>query len=132
MNFKLIESTLNISLPDFYIKAIENYPFKAVDKLDFIEDDLVRDTDWIIENNTQLRSSKFFNQEWPLHYFAFAHDGFGNYMFLNLKDDDKTIYFADHEEELGLSNLSNLEYSSSMAEYIAMSIEDQKEIIGGS
>lgn len=132
MNLKFIESELNISLPDFYHSAIKNYPFKAIDDLDFVEDSLVRDAKWIIKNNTELRSSTFFGKEWPHHYFVCGHDGFGNFFFLNLNENDQTIYFADHEEDVSLDDLPYLEYSSTMAEYISMNLEDQKEIIGGS
>jgi hypothetical protein len=130
MNLKLIESELNINLPSFYNSAIQSYPFTAFDDLDFVEDNLVRDAEWIIENNSKLRSSTFFGKEWPQYYFAFGHDGLGNYFFLNLKENDLAIYFADHDEDISLNDLSYLEYSSTMKEYISMSLEDQQEIIG--
>lgn len=129
MNFDLIEAELNIRLPSFYKSALENYPFKRVDDLDFVEDNLVRETDWLIEHNSRLRSQAFFGQQWPHDYFAVGHDGFDNYMFLNLKHNDQAIYFADQDEAVCLTNLSYLLYSSSMDEYISMSIEDQKAII---
>lgn len=131
MNLKLIESELNISLPGFYNSAIQNYPFKPVDHLDFVEDNLVKNSDWIIDNNSSLRSSTFFGRQWPQAYFAFGHDGFGNYFFLNLKENDPTIYFADHDEDVSLNDLPYLEYCSSMEEYISMGLEDQQDIIGG-
>lgn len=132
MNFKLIEFELNISLPSFYHSVIQNYPFKRVDDLDFVEDSLVRETEWIIDNNSRLRSLSFFGKEWPQHYFALGHDGFGNYFFLNLKENDRAIYFADHDEGLSLNDLPYLEYSATMEEYISMNLEDQREIVGGS
>lgn len=131
MNFKRIQTELNISLPSFYRIAINNYPFTAVDELDFVEDNLIKDVTWIIEHNAALRTSSFFGKEWPQNYFVIGHDGFGNYFFLNLKDNDQAIYFADHDEDVDLNNLSYLMYSSSMSVYISMNLEDQKEIVGG-
>lgn len=129
MDLKFIEAEFSISLPGFYHSAINNYPFTKVDDLDFVEDNLVRDVEWVIQHNSTLRSSTFFGRTWPKHYFAFGHDGFGNYFFLNLNDNDQAIYFADQSEDVSLNDLPYLEYSSSMADYVCMSLEDQQEII---
>ena len=130
MNFGLLEVEFGIELPKFYKESILNYPFKAVDDLDFVEDNLVRELDWVLENNIQLRNEGFFGQRWLDHYFSIGHDGFGNYVFISLKDNDMKIYFVDHEFEYDLTKLEELEYASSMEEYISMCNEDQLDILG--
>jgi len=130
MNFDFLESEFGIELPEFYKQSISNYPFNAIDDLDFIEANLVRDLDWVIENNTLLRDKGFFGQRWQHHYFSIGHDGFGNYFFISLKGNDTKIYCADHEFDFDLTNIETLEYAPSMKEYISMCKEDQLDILG--
>ena len=120
MNFALIELELNIKLPSFYKNTVSDYPFQKKDELDFVEDNLVRDEKWVIENNTNLRENGFFENNWSSNFIAIGHDGFGNYIFLNLVSSDEKIYYADHDHDydLDINDLEGLEYSSSMEEYI--------------
>ena len=130
MNFDRISAELNIELPKFYKESILDYPFTALDELDFVEENLERDIEWILESNIELRENGFFGQSWPKNYFAIGHDGFGNYVFLSLIDNDKKIYFVDHDFLEDINLLEELEYAPSMEEYIEMCKEDQIEILG--
>ena len=129
MDFEKIESKLSISLPEYYKLAISNYPFKALDNLDFVEDNLVNDEEWLIQTNIELRECSFFGNTWPSHFFAIGHDGFGNFTFINVKEFDETIYFADHEEEFVPSDIDDLELCSNMTEYIQDCLEEQKDVL---
>ena len=130
MNFDRISAELNIELPKFYKESILDYPFTALDELDFVEENLERDIEWILESNIELRENGFFGQSWPKNYFAIGHDGFGNYVFLSLRDNDKKIYFVDHDFLEDINLLEELEYAPSMEEYIEMCKEDQIDILG--
>ncbi len=125
----VIENRLEITLPDFYRAVMMNYPFKPVDELDCVEDDLVKEVEWVVSSNQDLRTEGFFGAAWPHSFFAIGHDGFGNYYFLNLKNNDCVIYFADHEEPFDSINLESLEFASNMDEYIEICIECQQDVL---
>jgi len=105
MNFLLIEAQLDVKLPSFYKNTISDYPFQAKDELDFVEDNLVNDEKWLLDSNQDLRENGFFEYSWPDNFFAIGHDGFGNYIFLNLKNNDEKIYSADNDFEFDINNL---------------------------
>ena len=128
-DFDTVEKKLGITLPTFYKNAIINYPFKAQDDLDDIEDSLVCDHKWLIDENIELREKGFFDQEWPNYFYAFGKDGFGNYYFINLRDDDQSIYFADHEETFNYENIEEMRSNWSMDDFIEDQIDIRKETV---
>lgn len=117
-NLARIEEQLQITLPEFYKKTITDYPFKAKNENDFIEDNIVKDTDWLIDVNKELRIIGFMGTQWPNHFYAIGHDGCGGFMFINLQKEDTTIYYADHEEEFDVYKLDELELFESMEEFV--------------
>jgi hypothetical protein len=127
--FKLIESELNIRLPYFYMSALENYPFTPLDDLDCVEDNLVKDSDWIIQSNFDLRRNGFFGRPWPNHLLAIGHDGFGDFLFIDLSVSEGVIYITDHEEEFDLTDITEMELASSMEEYISSCKEEQQDVV---
>ena len=96
--FAEMENKLGLLLPDFYKSALQHYPFEPLDEIDCVEGNLVKELDWVISTNFELRECSFFGNQWPPHFLAIGHDGFGNFSFLNLKENDTAIYFIDHEE----------------------------------
>ncbi|WP_020411245.1 SMI1/KNR4 family protein [Microbulbifer variabilis] len=128
-HFKEIEDKLGLILPEFYKSALLNYPFKPLDEIDCVEDNLVKELEWITITNLELRKCHFYGNLWPPHFLAIGHDGFGNFMFLNLKEHDKTIYFADHEEEFDSRDISDLELAADMEEYIQLCKEEQEDVV---
>lgn len=72
--FMEVEEKLSIVLPEFYKTALINYPFTPIDSLDFVEDNLVKEHDWIIDSNLELRKCGFFGCLWPSRFFAIGHD----------------------------------------------------------
>ena len=127
--FKLIESELNIRLPYFYTSSLENYPFAPLDDLDCVEDNLVKDSDWIIQSNCVLRTNGFFGRPWPNHFFAIGHDGFGDFLFVDLSRSDEIIYITDHEEEFDLTDIVEMELASSIEEFIKSCKEEQQDVV---
>ena len=100
-----------------------------MDEIDCVEDNLVKETEWIIKTNLELRECKFFGNLWPARFLAIGHDGFGNFIFLNLSESDETIYFVGHEEEFDPQNISDLELASNMEEYIQLCREEQDDVV---
>ena len=125
----VIETHLEITLPGFYREAMMNYPFRPLDEFDCVEDDLVKEVEWIVSSNQELRTEGFFGAKWPQTFFAIGHDGFGNYYFLNLQDNDPAVYFADHEEAFDHKYLEQLEFASDVDEYIEICLECQQDVI---
>jgi hypothetical protein len=128
-NLVQVENTLEIVLPEFYKKIMQEYPFEVKEDLDFVEDNLVKETEWLINENKDLRQNGFFSHFWPNHLFAIGHDGFGNYIFLNLKGNDPKIYLVNHDENIDFNDISDIELSSTMSEYIAECIEEQDDVL---
>jgi hypothetical protein len=116
LDFEIIESKLSISLPEYYKLAISNYPFKALDNLEFVEDNLVNNEEWLIQTNIELRECSFFGNTWPSHFFAIGHDGFGNFTFINVK-------------EFVPPDIEDLELCSNMKKYIQDCLEEQKDVL---
>ena len=108
---------------------MENYPFNPLDDLDFVEDNLVKDFEWIVKTNENLRTEGFFGSHWPSQFLAIGHDGFGDFLFLNLSEESESIYITNHEEEFDYSDISNFELASSMAEYIELCLEEQQDVV---
>jgi len=128
-SIRIIESRFKIVLPSFYKDVLVEYPFSPLDELDFVEDNLLRECDWLIDSNRELRESGFFGKQWPNHFFAIGHDGFGNYYFLNLHENDEAVYIADHEENFNHNNISDMELASSMKEYVEICLEEQQDVV---
>ena len=124
-----IESALKIILPSDYKDALLHYPFSPLDKFDCVEDNLVNECDWLIDSNQELREIGFFGNQWPSHFFAIGHDGFGNYIFLCLLGNDEAVYIADHEEDFNQNNIADMELASDMKEFIEICLEDQQDIV---
>ena len=127
--FKEIEKNLGMIFPEFYKSALKNYPFKPLDEIDCVEDNLVKELDWITTTNLELRECRFFGNLWPSNFLAIGHDGFGNYIFLNLGGNDEAIYFVDHEEEFDPQDISELELASDMEEYIQLCKDEQEDVV---
>ncbi|GAA5446265.1 hypothetical protein Misp06_04482 [Microbulbifer sp. NBRC 101763] len=120
-----INNAFDIELPSFYTDALINYPFPSSDDPDCIEGQLVKDLDWLIKTNRKLREDGFCYQDyWPNHFFAIGFDGFGNYYFINLLQQDTSIYIADHEEDFNHKEISNMELASNIEEYINDCLEE--------
>jgi len=128
-DFKEIEENLGIILPDFYKSTLLNYPFKPLDEIDCVEDNLVKELDWITTTNLELRECRFHGNLWPHHFLAIGHDGFGNFIFLNLEAYDERIYFADHEEQFDPRDIADLELAGNMEEYIQLCKEEQEDVV---
>ena len=126
---EIIEQQLGIHLPSHYKKAMENYPFTPIDNLDFVEDNLVKDFEWLVRENTDLIKFGFFGNSWPRHLFAIGHDGFGNYIFINLESDDEEVFIADHEVEFDPKALHEMLLASNFKEYINSCIEQQIDVV---
>lgn len=128
-DIKEIEEKLGLILPEFYKSALLNYPFKPLDEIDCVEDNLVKELDWIATTNLELRECRFFGNLWPPYFLAIGHDGFGNFIFLNLGEYDEAIYFADHEEEFDPCDISALELAADMGQYIQLCKEEQEDVV---
>ncbi|MFT6734563.1 MAG: hypothetical protein ACJAS9_002765 [Polaribacter sp.] len=76
-----------------------------------------------------LRKNGFFGRPWPGHLLAIGHDGFGDFLFVDLSISDETIYITDHEGEFCLTDISEMELASSMEEYVDSCKEEQQDVV---
>lgn len=98
-DLKLLELELKMDIPDYYKNIMLNYPLVHYDNCSNIRIAFMDDKNWLIEENKELRCQGFYNHVWPDYFFAFGHDGCGDYYFIDCRDKKSGhIYFADHEK----------------------------------
>lgn len=104
----MIHSELLVQLPKDYVDRMLNYPLAGTDNEGW---ELCDDAEIIVKHNKELRRLGFFDIPWPDHFFVIGSDGCGNFYFLNLKESDCRVYFANHENRFDPENLEELEES---------------------
>lgn len=126
-----IEEDLDVTLPQSYKDAIQNYPFKNIDDIDNIEDSLIKNKDRLIALNLKLRKDGFGGSQWPDYFFVIGEDGSGNYFFMNLKNkDDERVFYADHESDFEPGRLEDYLYDINLRAFIKTKLEIQDEVYG--
>ena len=89
-----IEKELGITLPSDYKNVMMDYPIPGGDCETYA---LCNDVSDVIKENLDLRQNGFFGSPWPDHFYALGLNGCGDYYFIDLKEERRMIYFADHE-----------------------------------
>lgn len=126
-----IEGDLDVTLPQSYKDAIQNYPFKNIDDLDNTEDSLIKNKDRLVALNLKLRKDGFGGSKWPDYFFVIGEDGSGNYFFMNLKSkDDERVFYADHESDFEPGRLEDYLYDIDLRAFIKTKLEIQDEVHG--
>ncbi len=123
-DFARIEASLGLQLPEWYVRRLRQYPLSEPDE------SLFDSADWTIRENERFRADGYFGSPWPRDFFVIGESGSGDPFFIRPGTADERIFWADHEGGPAPheSNLSEMEFSPTLDEYIAQTKEQMIEI----
>ncbi|NOY41000.1 MAG: SMI1/KNR4 family protein [Planctomycetes bacterium] len=95
-DFALIQSELDLELPDFYWEFVHDYP-KALHApgCHAWQVELLDLAHRIITLNQQIRS--FQTIDWEEEYFIIGESGCGDYYAIDIDDNESPVYFWNHD-----------------------------------
>ena len=97
-NIAVIEDTLKVKLPGFYVDLLTNYPpaLLGTDAEDFA---LMSSPEAIITENLSVRES-FYGEIWPENFFVVGQNGCGDLYIIKLDAHLLSVSFFDHEKRV--------------------------------
>jgi hypothetical protein len=71
-----------------------------------------------------MRTEGFERSGWQNHLLVIGDPNTGDLFFMNLKDNNSNVYYADHERDFSEENIGEMIYSRSFDDFIGQLLED--------
>ncbi|EGR2301167.1 hypothetical protein D0814_13180 [Vibrio parahaemolyticus] len=93
----LIESKIEVVLPNSYKQALLNYPetLFGTEAEDF---HFLTNANEIISENLEVRENGYFGEKWPDRHFIIGHNGCGDYYVINHTNTEFSVGLADQDK----------------------------------
>ncbi|WHI46443.1 SMI1/KNR4 family protein [Microbulbifer sp. VAAF005] len=122
MNFKEIEESLDIELPQSYKEFISNYPdMLLADGFWAAEVELLNNQNRLVELNRFVR----LHLDIELSYFLIGGSGCGDYYFIDISDEESPVYFWNHD----IAGFDDDEESVNLIEHAGKLLESYTYVI---
>lgn len=117
-DLSMIESKLNIILPDSYKKLMLNYPFEG-EKYQAIQENLIDNVDDLIDINLHYRDNGFQGKRLPDSFYIIGKNGENNIFFIVLDGkEQEIIYYVSDERKYSPKNLNKFILSRSFQKFV--------------
>ncbi|MBI5889718.1 MAG: SMI1/KNR4 family protein [Nitrosomonadales bacterium] len=117
---KQIEKALGLTLPQYYVDLVTNYPTELL-KSDAPDFALLDDPEVVIAENQAVRGKPFYGGSWPDNLLIIGTNGCGDFYVTKLVGEEFSTGFFDHEIP------AFLPHSKSRSEFIAKLLQESND-----